>query len=166
MVWQYRSPIPVGRRGVPYFYLVIEWFLPAFAAPTGTGWWGSVPGGACSVLWIRIGFMKKTYPDPAGYQYGYDPDSVFLPWSLPRLVRRSTKPRFLLFYHDFSMTLSLKTDVNVRYLPTVRNKPKNPAIKLIFLASWKPLLIRAGSGSGVGSVSVSKCHGSGKLSTT
>jgi hypothetical protein len=29
-VWLYRSPIPVGRRGVLYLF---KWFLPAFAAP-------------------------------------------------------------------------------------------------------------------------------------
>jgi hypothetical protein len=39
MVWLYRSPIPVGRRGV-FFYL-LKWRLPAFAAPKKRG--GGVP---------------------------------------------------------------------------------------------------------------------------
>jgi hypothetical protein len=34
MVWLYRSPIPVGRRGVFYLF---KFFLPAFAALRGGG---------------------------------------------------------------------------------------------------------------------------------
>ncbi len=43
MVWLYRSPIPVGRRGVFYF---LKWFLPTVVAPRGGG-------RGVSTLWLN-----------------------------------------------------------------------------------------------------------------
>ncbi len=45
MVWQYRSPIPVGRRGV--IISLFKWFLPAVATCRGRG------GGMVGTLWIK-----------------------------------------------------------------------------------------------------------------